>query len=65
MTFNIGDLPTVKEQLARDVEALKGRHAQRAQVLAGKQAAQYARAPAASGAQPIGDRPPAMQRSDR
>lgn len=59
--INVEDLPAVRAQLERDVEALKERHAQRAQTLVTKQAPQFARAPAASASEAVGGRPPAIQ----
>jgi hypothetical protein len=64
MNFNIADLPAVRAQLERDAAALKERHAERAKATA-EAVPQYARAPAVSGSQPAGARPPAMQRNDR
>jgi hypothetical protein len=61
MTYDLSKLPAVREHLAQDVEALKGRHAQRAQALAKASVSQYARAPSASGAPQADVRPPSTQ----
>jgi len=62
--IDVSKLPAVRAQLEQDIEALKARHAQRAQALAKASATQFARAPAASGAAPADVRPQVIQRGD-
>lgn len=47
--IDVSQLPAVRAQLEHDIEALKQRHAQRAQALTKASAPQYARAPSAAG----------------
>jgi hypothetical protein len=63
--IDVADLPAVRAQLDQDIEALKGRHPERAQLLANATAPQYVRAPVASGSLAADARPAAKQGSAR
>lgn len=54
--IDVSELPAVRAQLERDIEALKDRHSQRAKAMAAAAAPKYARAPA-TGAPQAGVRP--------